>query len=180
MFVYLAASGLSCGTWDLVPWPRIELRPPELEVWSVSPQTTREVQQKTFTSHSLGGWGVHSQGAGKLSVWWEPTSWLIDTRLRSNILSVTASNPCYQQFLRLWQQQKSQVFLYVSTFCRLSTHSSPVWIMLGVWPPPKLCYLMQKEACISLHHSAYNPCDNCMEMELLSFVVPGVLFSAFI
>ena len=179
MFIYLAVAGLSCGMWDLVPWPRIELRPPVLEAWSVSPQTTREVQQKTFISHSLGGWGVHSQGAGKFSVWWEPASWLIDTCLRSNILSVTARNPLSAVPEIVATTEITGIFIHVHVR-RLSTHSSPVWIMLGMWPPPKLCYLMQKEACVSLHHNAYNPCTNCIEMELLSFVVPAFLFSAFI
>ena len=27
LFIYLAALGLSCSTWDLVPWPEMELRP---------------------------------------------------------------------------------------------------------------------------------------------------------
>ena len=34
---------LSCGMWDLVPWPGIELRPCALGTWSLSPWTTREV-----------------------------------------------------------------------------------------------------------------------------------------
>ena len=34
---------LSCGRWDLVPWPGIEPRPPALGVWSFSHWTTREV-----------------------------------------------------------------------------------------------------------------------------------------
>ena len=32
LFIYFAVSGLSCGMRDLVPWPRIELRPPALGV----------------------------------------------------------------------------------------------------------------------------------------------------
>ena len=34
---------LSCGMWDLVPWPGIEAGPPALGAWSLSPWTTREV-----------------------------------------------------------------------------------------------------------------------------------------
>ena len=36
----------SCGMWDLVPRPGIELRPPALGVWSLSHRTTREVPSK--------------------------------------------------------------------------------------------------------------------------------------
>ena len=36
---------LSCGIWDLVPWPGIEPRPPELGVQSLMYWTTREVPQ---------------------------------------------------------------------------------------------------------------------------------------
>ena len=31
LFIYLAAPGLSCGMWDLVPWPGIEPKPPDWE-----------------------------------------------------------------------------------------------------------------------------------------------------
>ena len=41
--IYLTVPGLSCGMWDLVPWPGIEPRPPALGVWSLSHWTTREV-----------------------------------------------------------------------------------------------------------------------------------------
>ena len=41
--IYLAALGLSCGMWDLVPWWGIEPRPPALEAQSLSHWTTREV-----------------------------------------------------------------------------------------------------------------------------------------
>ena len=43
MFIYLAALGLSCGMWDLVSWPRIEPRSPELGTRSLSHWTTREM-----------------------------------------------------------------------------------------------------------------------------------------
>ena len=36
---------LSCSTCDLVLWPGIKLRPPELGTWSLSHWTTREVPQ---------------------------------------------------------------------------------------------------------------------------------------
>ena len=38
----------SCGRWDLVPWPGIELRPPVLGAWSLSHWTTREVLWDQF------------------------------------------------------------------------------------------------------------------------------------
>ena len=34
---------LSCGMWDLVPWPRIKPRPPALGAWSLSHWTNRGV-----------------------------------------------------------------------------------------------------------------------------------------
>ena len=36
IFIYLAALGLSCSTWDLVPQPETEPRPPALGAWSLS------------------------------------------------------------------------------------------------------------------------------------------------
>ena len=39
---YLAALGLSCSMWDLVPCPGIESRPPALGAWTLSHWTTRE------------------------------------------------------------------------------------------------------------------------------------------
>ena len=34
---------LSCGIWDLVPWPGMELEPPALRAWNLGHWTTREV-----------------------------------------------------------------------------------------------------------------------------------------
>ena len=34
--IYLAPLGLSCSTWNLVPWPLIKPGPPVLEVWRLS------------------------------------------------------------------------------------------------------------------------------------------------
>ena len=47
-FTYLAMLGLSCGMWDLVPWPGIEPESPALGAWSLSHRTTREVPIKQF------------------------------------------------------------------------------------------------------------------------------------
>ena len=49
-FIYLAASGLNCSTWDLVPWPGLESQLPALGTWSLSHWTTRKVPQQ----HLLG------------------------------------------------------------------------------------------------------------------------------
>ena len=38
LFIYLAAPGLSCCMWDLVPWPGNEPRPPAFGAWSLSHQ----------------------------------------------------------------------------------------------------------------------------------------------
>ena len=43
LFVYLDALGLSCGMWDLVPWPGIEPSPAALGAYSLNHWTTREV-----------------------------------------------------------------------------------------------------------------------------------------
>jgi len=67
LFIYLAASGLNCGTWDILvaecgivfscsmwdldPWPGIELRPRALGVWSLSHWTTREYPSFSFKSN---------------------------------------------------------------------------------------------------------------------------------
>ena len=42
-FIYLAVLCLSCGTWDLVPWPGIEPGPPAIGPGSLSHWTSREV-----------------------------------------------------------------------------------------------------------------------------------------
>ena len=47
-FIYLTAAGLSCGLWDLVPWPGIEPVPPALGAWSPSHWIAREVPLKHF------------------------------------------------------------------------------------------------------------------------------------
>ena len=44
---------LSCGIWDLVPWPGIKPRPPTLQGWNLSHWTTRESPWLThFNSHN--------------------------------------------------------------------------------------------------------------------------------
>ena len=46
--IYLAVLGLSCSKWDLVPWPGIEPRPPELGVGSLNHWAAREVPRVSF------------------------------------------------------------------------------------------------------------------------------------
>ena len=48
IFIYLALSGLSCGIWDLVTRPGIELGHAALGAWSLSHWTTREVSWLLF------------------------------------------------------------------------------------------------------------------------------------
>ena len=43
LFICWAALGLSCGTWDPVPCPGIEPRPPALETWRLGHWTSRGV-----------------------------------------------------------------------------------------------------------------------------------------
>ena len=42
-FFFLAAQDLSCGQWDLVPWPGIKPRPPELGAQSLNRWIMRKV-----------------------------------------------------------------------------------------------------------------------------------------
>ena len=51
LFIYLVALSLSCSMWDLVPWPRIKPRQPELGAWSLSHRTTREVPAPHYSWH---------------------------------------------------------------------------------------------------------------------------------
>ena len=48
LFIYLTVLGLSCSTWDLVPWPGIESRPSASEERSLSHWTTKEVLLSSF------------------------------------------------------------------------------------------------------------------------------------
>ena len=54
LLTYLAASGLSSGMWELVPWPVMDPRPPALGAWSLSHWTTSEVSQTS--QHLLLTW----------------------------------------------------------------------------------------------------------------------------
>ena len=42
LFIHLAALGLSCDMWNLVPWPGSEIGSPALGAWSLSYWSTRE------------------------------------------------------------------------------------------------------------------------------------------
>ena len=53
IFIYLAAQNLTCGMWDLVPWPGIEPSPPESGVQSLSHWTTREFPVECFIHSCL-------------------------------------------------------------------------------------------------------------------------------
>ena len=50
---------LSCGMWDLIPWPGSEPRPPESEAQSLNHWTTREVPSHLFPA---GGWETQDGG----------------------------------------------------------------------------------------------------------------------
>ena len=66
---------LSCGAWDLVPWPVIELRPPALGVRSLSHWTTREVPSdlifywvtplKSLSPNRVTSWGTAGEGGDR-------------------------------------------------------------------------------------------------------------------
>ena len=49
LFIWLAP-GLSCGLWDLLPWPGIKPRVPAQGLWSPSPWTTRGVPGRLTVS----------------------------------------------------------------------------------------------------------------------------------
>ena len=53
---------LSCGIWDLVPWPKTKPGSPVLEAWSLSPQTTREVLVQGYF------WEACKQCRGKIAL----------------------------------------------------------------------------------------------------------------
>ena len=48
IFIYLAATGLSCGMWVLVPRPGIEPEPPALGAQSLSHWTPMEARGRYF------------------------------------------------------------------------------------------------------------------------------------
>ena len=56
LFIYLAFPGLNCGMWELVPWPGIKPRTPELRAWSLCHWATREIPAgRFFTSWATKG-----------------------------------------------------------------------------------------------------------------------------
>ena len=116
LFIYLAASGLSCGIfscgmrtlscsmWDLVPWPGIEGGPPALGAWRFNHWTTREVPVLLnfclFSTVSgiqypkrFGCWAVGPKNIGKnvVSTFERPgfKSWLFHLLIAWNWLFLT-------------------------------------------------------------------------------------------
>ena len=69
---------LSCGMWDLVPWPGSKPRPPASEAQSPNHWTTREVPYHLFP---VGGWETQDGSIYRSNTWWGPVSWLEDGRL---------------------------------------------------------------------------------------------------
>ena len=53
LFIYLAFPGLNCGMWELVPWPGIKPRTPELRAWSLCHWATREIPWELFFNGML-------------------------------------------------------------------------------------------------------------------------------
>ena len=51
--VLVVACRISCGMWDLGPWPGIKPRPPALGAWSLRHWTTRDVPSQCNTSWRL-------------------------------------------------------------------------------------------------------------------------------
>ena len=75
-------NGLSCGMWDLVPWPWIETGPPSLGAWSLSHWTTREVLVPSISekqSTSCGWSRMCERGAEYAGMMGSQTTWgLVD------------------------------------------------------------------------------------------------------
>ena len=50
--IYLVMLGLSCGMWDIVPWPGIKPGPPALGAWSFSHWSMRDVPMEDLWGQS--------------------------------------------------------------------------------------------------------------------------------
>ena len=90
---------LSCGMWDLVPWPGIEPGPPALEVQSLSHWATREVPWWgiVIIDHFL----IISLDQGNKASWWPdlhfrgtPLNPLTGKRGYRHPPPATSPNPC--------------------------------------------------------------------------------------
>ena len=58
-----------CSVWDLVPWPRIEPRPPALGAQSLNHWTTREFLQWMFKAIRPGGFTQEASVDGEGQGW---------------------------------------------------------------------------------------------------------------
>ena len=63
----MAGLSLSCGIWDLVPWPGMEPGPPTLGAWSLSLKTAREVPHFSINLKLLQKWCYHFKQINRCS-----------------------------------------------------------------------------------------------------------------
>ena len=105
-FFPLAMPSLSCGMWDLVPWPRIEPGAPTLGRWSFSQWINKEAPARWILNH----WTSREKClfASLLVYFWEKAE------------SLQSSKQAIDQFLCLWTW-----YLYSDP------DSSTYWMTLG-------------------------------------------------
>ena len=80
IFIYLTVLHLSCSMWDLVPWPRIKLRPPALGTQNFSDWTTWEILQQKLGLLQTPGLGLQTGSVGHW-VGWPLHQWVWKTLL---------------------------------------------------------------------------------------------------
>ena len=80
IFIYLTVLHLSCIMWDLVPWPRIKLRPPALGTQNFSHWTTWEILQQKLGLLQTPGLGLQTGSVGHW-VGWPRHQWAWKTLL---------------------------------------------------------------------------------------------------
>ena len=113
----LAGPGLSCGTWDLLPWPGMEPRPPALGAQSLIHWTSREVPWLSFyICLHLVSW---------LKAWGFWVREEIDDLLT---LSVLLPIPSRQHTEGRWAREELEIQGSQSCRCQWLTHPSfPLW-----------------------------------------------------
>ena len=109
LVIYLAVLRLSCGIWDLVPWPGIKPGCPTLGVWSLSHWTTREVP--VLFLRDKWEWELMSRSCNDLGnacfstfFWYMPNVMAKTQQLATGLEKVSFhSNPKERQCQRMFQ-----------------------------------------------------------------------------
>ena len=155
----IACTLLSCGMWDLVPWPGIESRSPALAVWSLSHWTTRGVprpfrlllQYKSFHNCSISFFRVRLP-TRMLSVWKYKKTVSLNLFFFDNISSQTTSK-CF-----CWHVCAALCFLEFSNFnfSRVRIKAVSLFYMSHfLFGLPKIVYIKKSvmNYCSSLYNS---------------------------